>query len=158
MRFKKPLKTCGKSMFLEDIWRQRTFRRLAKCLFGGLLDGLKASRKQVECHVGFKIGFTGPSRAHDRQRWPQARARKGTTLIGKLSGGGSGLPGGSKILKNRRSEDPKLSNRSIEEIEKRSSRDLTRRWTVGPANFSGPPTTRPSRLSACNVRRGPLAH
>ena len=75
-------------MFLADFWRQRAFRRLAKWLFGGVFVGLKVRRKQLGCHVGFKIGSEGPSCAQDGQRWPQERVRKGTTLIDKLQGGG----------------------------------------------------------------------
>ena len=44
-------------MLLVECWRQGAIRRLAKWLFGGLVVGLNASEEQVECKVGFKIGF-----------------------------------------------------------------------------------------------------
>ena len=71
-------------MFFADFWRQRAFRRLAKWLFGVLVVGLKVSRKQVECHVGFKIGFQGPKRAQDGQRWSRETVRKGTRYNEKI--------------------------------------------------------------------------
>ena len=82
-----------------------------------------------------KMGLERPSRAQHGQRWPQERARKVTTLNGKIQDVGSGPPRGSKILKIRRYEDPKLRLEVVEKVEKRSAGDLTRRWTVGPAKY-----------------------
>ena len=89
-------------MFLADFRRQGAFNKLAKWLLGGLVVSLKARREQLGCHLGFKMGLEGPSRAQDGQRWPQDRVRKGTTPIGKIQVGGLAPPGGSKIL------DPKV--------------------------------------------------
>ena len=68
-------------MFLADFRRQRAFRKLAKWLLGGLVVGFKLRRQPLGCHVGFKMGLKGPSRAQDGQRWPQDRVRKGTALM-----------------------------------------------------------------------------
>ena len=89
-------------MFLVDFRRQGAFRKLAKWLLGGLVASLKARKEQLGCHLGFKMGLEGPSRAQDGQRWPQERARKGTAINEEIQDGGSGPPRGSKI------PDPKV--------------------------------------------------
>ena len=102
LRCQKPLQSNVKSMFLAEFRKQKAFKKLAKWLLGGLVVSLKARREQLGCHLGFKMGLEGPSRAQDGQRWPQERARKVTTLNGKIQDVGSGPPRGSKIF------DPKV--------------------------------------------------
>ena len=67
-------KTNVKSMFLADFRRQGAFDKFAKWLLGVLAVSLQARRRQLGCHLGFKMGLGGPSRAEDGQRWPQERA------------------------------------------------------------------------------------
>ena len=88
-------------MFLADFRRQGAFDKLAKWLLGVLVVSLQARRRQLGCHLGFKMGFGGPSRAEDGQRWPQERTKKVTALNGKIQDGGVSP---SQRIKDPRSE------------------------------------------------------
>ena len=60
--------------------------------------------------------------AQDR---PKMRSKGATGNIEQTQPGGSGPPRGLKIL-----------NRRLGESEAECAQDLTRRWTVGPANYN----------------------
>ena len=80
--------------------------------------------------TGVRKGQVGPKMPKDGPKMGSERGR----VTSRKTEGGSVPPGGSKILKIRRYEDPKLRLEVVEEAENLSARDLTRRWTHGPAN------------------------
>ena len=65
----------------------------------------------------------------------QEGAKRATAFFDQIQGGGSGLPRGSKILIRKLGESDSEVRSEAKCLASEVLRDLTRRWTEGPANY-----------------------